>query len=92
MMLVSILRRQIQSIAGMETAKTMRVVGNVIQAIAGLTGPCCCKAFVRVALAEAVSFAREFFAVSLAITDMRGSCMYVSRHPHGCRKEKCLYY
>jgi hypothetical protein len=75
-----------------ETAKTMQVVGNIVHAIASLTGPCCCKAFVRVALAEAASFAHEFFDVSLAVPDLKGSCMYTSRHPPGCRKEKCPYY
>ncbi|MDP4161156.1 MAG: DUF5714 domain-containing protein [Bacillota bacterium] len=76
-----------------ETAKTMSVVSNVVRAIAALAGPCCCKAFVRAALNEAVASAQEFFDVSLLdTTDPAMNCTYITRHPHGCRMEKCPYY
>jgi len=74
-----------------ETAKTMSVVGNIVHAIANLTGPCCCKAFVRAALTEAVALAQTFFNVSLAAPDQI-VCTYSARHPHGCRGDKCPYY
>jgi len=74
-----------------ETAKTMGVVGQVVQAIAGLTGPCCCKAFVRAALREAGKSAQEFFNIALPEAE-RIVCTYSSRHPHGCRGDKCPDY
>lgn len=74
-----------------ETAQTMRVTGRVVLAIADLAGPCCCKAFVRVALAESVASARELFGVSLPGAPP-ARCRYSARHPHGCREEKCPYF
>ena len=74
-----------------ETAKTMTVVGNIVQVIARLTGPCCCKAFVRAALTEAVASAHKFFNVSLVAPDQI-VCTYSARHPHECRGDKCPYY
>ncbi|MDA8222267.1 MAG: DUF5714 domain-containing protein [Desulfitobacterium hafniense] len=74
-----------------ETAKTMNVVGNIVHVIASLTGPCCCKAFVRAALAEASASAKEFFNVSLPASE-RIDCTYSARHPHQCRGDKCPYY
>nr|WP_242865663.1 metal-binding double selenoprotein MbdU [Desulfosporosinus sp. HMP52] len=74
-----------------ETAKTMNVVGNIVHAIANLTGPCCCKAFVRAALTEAVASAQMLFNVSLAAPDQI-VCTYSARHPHECRGDKCPYY
>lgn len=75
----------------LETVKTMSVVGNIVQAIASLAGPCCCKAFVRAALAEAVASAQTFFNVSLGARDQI-VCIYSARHPHGCRGDICPYY
>lgn len=75
-----------------ETSKTMSVVGDVIHAIASHTGPCCCKAFVRVSLDQAVEYAQKYFNVSLETADKDLVCTYVTRHPHGCRMEKCPYY
>lgn len=73
-----------------ETAKTMRVVGKVIQAIANLTGPCCCKAFVRVGLTEAIAAIEEYFNITLVAIEPL-PCDYTTRHPHGCRQGKCPY-
>ncbi|ATW26697.1 hypothetical protein DCMF_19770 [Candidatus Formimonas warabiya] len=75
-----------------ETSQTMTVVGDIIHAISSLTGPCCCKAFVRVSLDKAVEYAQRFFNVSLASADKNMDCTYTARHPHGCRMEKCPYY
>ncbi len=69
----------------------MSVVGNNVHAIAELTGPCCCKAFVRAALTEAVVSAQKYFNVSLVASDQI-VCTYSARHPHECRGEKCPYY
>lgn len=74
-----------------ETVQTMRVAGRVVRAVANLAGPCCCKAFVRIALVEAAEAARELFGVSLTGSP-ETACAYVERHPHGCRKERCPYY
>lgn len=76
----------------LETAKTMKVVGNVVNAIADQTGPCCCKNFVRTALGVAVAAAEDLLNVSLPGSSAGIACSHVTRHPHGCRKDKCPYY
>ena len=75
-----------------ETATTMKVVGKVVNAIADQTGPCCCKNFVRTALSVAVDSAQELLKVSLPEPVEEIVCSHVSRHPHGCRTEKCPYF
>lgn len=75
-----------------ETATTMRVVGKIVNALADQTGPCCCKNFVRTALSEAVQLAAKYLNISLPVTHEHITCTHVDLHPHGCRKEKCLYY
>lgn len=75
-----------------ETATTMKIVGRVVNAIADQTGPCCCKNFVRTALKEAVLLGKEYLHISLPVTREPITCTHVARHPHECRKEKCLYY
>lgn len=75
-----------------ETAKTMKVVGKVVNAIADQTGPCCCKSFVWTSLSVAVDSAKEFLNVSLPEPVEEILCSYSARHPHGCRKEKCPYF
>ncbi len=73
-----------------ETRQTMQVVGRVVQAIAELTGPCCCKAFVRVALQVAADACQEFWGISFLKTE-GPACPYGKAHPHGCRGEQCPY-
>lgn len=75
-----------------ETEATMRVVGRIVEVIADNTGPCCCKAFVRVALAEAIALAQVCLGVSLPGFDSELVCSDFERHPHGCRKDTCSYY
>ncbi|MBU7005736.1 hypothetical protein Ga0451573_000643 [Peptococcaceae bacterium DYL19] len=75
-----------------ETAVTMKVVGRIVNAIAGQTGPCCCKNFVRTSLFEAVGLAKQYLDVNLPLPDDAIICSHVARHPHGCRLEKCNYY
>jgi len=75
-----------------ETAKTMKVVGQVVNAIAEQTGPCCCKNFVRTALGVAIEATKEIFQASLQGAPSEIKCSHSARHPHGCRKEKCPYF
>jgi len=75
-----------------ETAMTMRVVARIVDVIANETGPCCCKNFVRKAIAEAVELARNYLKVSLPHPETDIVCVHVERHPHGCRKDKCSYF
>jgi len=75
-----------------ETAKTMKVVGQVVNAIADQTGPCCCKNFVRTALIVAIESTEALFKISLRGASSEIRCSHSSRHPHGCRKNKCPYF
>ena len=70
---------------------TMELVSGVTRVITDLTGPSCCKAYVRASLTVAVDFLQENFSIALPErTDT--SCRYMAKHPHGCRKEKCPYF
>lgn len=71
---------------------TMDAVIKVSQCIAGLTGPSCCKAYVRSALAAAVEIFVERFGIVLPVAKLSIICEDSNRHPHGCREEKCPYY
>jgi hypothetical protein len=71
---------------------TMEAVVKVSQAIAGLTGPSCCKAYVRAALASAVTVFAERFGIILPSKDGGILCRHGVKHPHGCREEKCPYF
>jgi len=74
-----------------ETAITMRVVARVVKAIANQTGPCCCKNFVRTALALSCQLAKEYLDIDLSCAG-KIVCKDSHRHPHGCRETKCNYY
>ncbi len=74
-----------------EQRLTMELVSRVVKAITGLTGPSCCKAYVRVSLEVAIVFLEEHFPLRLASQD-RAICQHMTRHPHGCRKTNCPYY
>jgi len=76
----------------LETATTMRVVAKIVDVIANETGPCCCKNFVRNALAEAMRLVKEYLKISFVLPEMQITCTDTERHPHGCRKEKCSYF
>jgi len=71
---------------------TMDAVIRVSQSIAGLTGPSCCKAYVRAALSEAVTIFAERFGIMLPVEKTSIVCTDSARHPHGCREEQCPYY
>jgi len=76
----------------MEQKITMNAVIRVSQAIADLTGPSCCKAYVRAVLPEAVTIFAERFGIVLQVAKTSIICKDSNRHPHGCREEKCPYY
>jgi Family of unknown function (DUF5714)/Predicted metal-binding protein (DUF2284) len=70
---------------------TMEAVTGVSRAIAALTGPSCCKAYIWTSLEVAV----EYLAESLGIILPAGrifACTYALKHPHGCRTTKCPYF
>jgi hypothetical protein len=71
---------------------TMEAVIRVMQSIADLTGPSCCKAYVRNALRVAVTFMGERFGILLPFNETSIMCTHTTEHPHGCREEKCPYY
>jgi hypothetical protein len=71
---------------------TMSAVIRVSQAIAELTGPSCCKAYVRAALSEAVTIFAERFGIALPVATTSIVCKDSNRHPHGCREQRCPYY
>ena len=75
-----------------ETAKTMKIVGKIVNVIADETGPCCCKNFVRTALLEAMKLAKDELGVKWIVTGNNITCTHSERHPHGCRKNKCRYF
>jgi hypothetical protein len=70
----------------------MEAVIKVSQAIADLTGPSCCKAYVRAALDTAATLFAERFGIVLPVSKSPVACRHSSKHPHGCREEKCPYY
>jgi hypothetical protein len=71
---------------------TMEAVTRVCGAMTELTGPSCCKAYVRAAVAEMVTFFAERFGVVLPAGRQTIICAHAEKHPHGCREEKCPYY
>jgi len=71
---------------------TMNAVIKVSQAVAELTGPSCCKAYVRAALSEAVTMFAERFGIVLPVAKTSIVCKDSNRHPHGCREQRCPYY
>lgn len=75
-----------------EQRLTMEAVTRVSMAIAKLTGPSCCKAYVWAALLIAVEILKESFDIILPIKDLSITCTYSGKHPHGCRQTKCLYF
>jgi hypothetical protein len=71
---------------------TMNAVIRVSQVVAELTGPSCCKAYVRAALSEAVTIFTERFGIVLPVQKPWIVCKDSNRHPHGCREDQCPYY
>ncbi len=78
--------------ADAEQKITMEAVIKVMQAIAHLTGPSCCKAYVRISLRTAVAVLGERFGILLPSYETTVVCSHTTKHPHGCREEKCPFY
>jgi hypothetical protein len=74
-----------------EQRLTMELVARVVRRIAELTGPSCCKAYVRGSLGVAVDFIKENFTLSLPLLNI-DLCQHMNQHPHGCRLERCPYF
>jgi len=71
---------------------TMEAVSRVSQTLAGMTGPSCCKAYVRASLMEAVAIFGERFGIALPVGNNKIICRHSEKHPHGCREAKCPYF
>ncbi len=70
----------------------MDAVTRVSQALTDLTGPVCCKAYVRASLGVAATLFAERFGIVLPASPSAHLCRSSDKHPHGCREEKCPYY
>ncbi len=70
----------------------MDAVTRVSRAIADLTGPSCCKAYVRAAVRTGADVFAEAFGIALPVKNETPACGHAERHPHGCREERCPYY
>jgi len=75
----------------LEQRLTMELVVEVARAITEITGPSCCKAYVRTSLKVATDFFKQNFSIFLPINDDE-VCQHMEKHPHGCRTTKCPYY
>ncbi|NDY43573.1 hypothetical protein G3N55_12085 [Dissulfurirhabdus thermomarina] len=71
--------------------RTMAVTAAAAAAVAGLTGPSCCKAYALKCIEVACRFLHAYFGVALPIP-RTPACGHAERHPHGCRRGACPYY
>ena len=71
---------------------TMEAVTAVARAIADLTGPSCCKAYVRTALSTAVNIFADRFGITLPLSKAPIICRHGSLYVQGCREDRCPYY
>jgi hypothetical protein len=78
--------------ADREQKIVMETVTQVSRAVTDLTGPSCCKAYVRASLSVAAGLFSEKFGVALPVKNDTPACTHASKHPHGCREERCPYY
>jgi hypothetical protein len=70
---------------------TMEAVTRISRAITDLTGPSCCKAYVRTSLETAVDYLDESLGIKLPQNGAI-SCVFQDKHPHGCREARCPYF
>jgi hypothetical protein len=75
-----------------EQRLTMDAVAQVSRVITEITGPSCCKAYVRASLPVAVNLLKERVGISLPISNLSITCTYSDKHPHGCRRSECPYF
>jgi hypothetical protein len=76
----------------LEQRITMEAARRVMEAIETLTGPSCCKAYLRSSLPAAVDLLKERLGISLLVKDQSVTCLFDKRHPHECRGNRCPYY
>jgi hypothetical protein len=76
----------------LEQRITMEATRRVMEAIEKLTGPSCCKAYVRASLPVAVDVLKEKLSISLPVKVRSATCLFDKSHPHGCRENRCPYY
>lgn len=76
----------------LEQRITMEATRRVIEVIETLTGPSCCKAYVRASLLLAVDLLREKFGIIFPVKKLSVPCQFQEKHPHGCREERCPYF
>jgi len=76
----------------LEQRITMEAARRVMEEIETLTGPSCCKAYLRSSLPVAVDLLEEKLGISLPVKDQSATCLFNKSHPHGCRKNRCPYY
>lgn len=77
--------------SGREQRIVMEAASKTSMAITDLTGPSCCKAYVRAAVPVAVMLFQERFGIILPVGKPE-ICMHSAKHPHGCREEKCPFF
>jgi len=70
----------------------MDAATRTMRAITELTGPSCCKAYVRTSIAVASEVFAETLGIALPLGRAKPVCDHAERHPHGCREELCPYY
>lgn len=71
---------------------TMEAASRVSEVIRDLTGPSCCKAYVRASLPVAIDTLKESLGIVLPVKEREISCTYMDKHPHGCLSSKCPYF
>lgn len=74
-----------------EQRTTMEAVTRVSRAITDLTGPSCCKAYVRSALDVAAAYLKDSLGIILP-SHKKITCSFTNKHPHGCREMDCPYF
>jgi hypothetical protein len=70
---------------------TMEAVTKVTQAIKELTGPSCCKAYMRASLEIAIDCLKDSLGIELPKSS-KPVCSHSSEHPHYCRQNRCPYF
>jgi hypothetical protein len=78
--------------ADKEQQIAMDAATKVSQTLTDLTGPVCCKAYVRASLGMAATLFAERFGIMLPASPSASVCRWSDKHPYGCREEKCPYY
>jgi hypothetical protein len=76
---------------GPETRAAMELVSRLAATTAAEAEPGCCKAYVRVCLAQTQAFLHERLGIALP-PPQPATCTDMDRHPHGCRGPACGYH